>query len=100
MPSGDLSYWLFLTQRFFDDLIALSAYHRLGLAIASSRRLNACLWPSYSHLSRVPNLLGRDICYTLCFHKAALLSWRNCLVTQPLSRKVRPYSFLFVRNSG
>ena len=45
-----------------------------------------------------PQLLKFHLfCYTLCFHKAALLPWRNCLVTQLLCHKVRPYSFLFVR---
>src|SRR6266850_217370 len=48
-----------------------------------------------------PQLLKFHLfCYTLCFHKAALLPWRNCLVTQLLCHKLRPYSFLFVRNSG
>src|SRR3990170_3598908 len=37
---------------------------------------------------------------TLCFHKAALLLARNCLVTQPLCHDERPYSSLSVRNSG
>ena len=48
-----------------------------------------------------PQLLEFHLfCYTLYFHKAALLPWRNCLVTQLLCHKEWPYAFLLVRNSG
>src|SRR6266850_5004148 len=61
MPSSDLSHWLLLAQRLFHDLVAL-------LCVPSTRFGHlfppagspAFLWPSYSHLSRVPNLMGRD----------------------------------------
>src|SRR5258705_1829552 len=62
MPSSDLSHWLLLAQRLFHDLVAL-------LCVPSTRFGHlfppagspAFLWPSYSHLSRVPNLMGRDM---------------------------------------
>src|SRR5882672_10374117 len=61
MPSSDLSHWLLLAQRLFHNLVAL-------LCVPSTRFGHlfppagspAFLWPSYSHLSRVPNLMGRD----------------------------------------
>src|SRR5258705_10764315 len=61
MPSSDLSHLLLLAQRLFHDLVAL-------LCVPSTRFGHlfppagspAFLWPSYSHLSRVPNLMGRD----------------------------------------
>src|SRR5882672_24959 len=66
MPSSDLSHWLLLAQRLFHDLVAL-------LCVPSTRFGHlfppagspAFLWPSYSHLSRVPNLMGRDRCPAL-----------------------------------
>ena len=48
MPSSDLSYRLFLTQRFFYDLIRFSAFHRLGLAIFSSWQVSP---PIYGHFT-------------------------------------------------
>ena len=61
MPSGDLSYRLFLTQCFSDNLIALlgAPPTRFGHLFLLAG-FPAYLWPFYSHLSRVPNLVGRD----------------------------------------
>ena len=66
MPSGDLSYRLFLTQCFSDNLIALlgappTRFGHLSLLAG----FPAYLWPFYSHLSRVPNLVGRDSLFSL-----------------------------------
>src|SRR5260370_31563322 len=60
MPSSDLSHWLLLAQRLFHNLVAL-------LCVPSTRFGHlfppagspAFLWPSYSHLSRLPNLMIR-----------------------------------------
>jgi hypothetical protein len=49
-----------LTQRFFHYLVALLAVPSTRFGHLS-RRLSAYLWPFYSHSSRVPNLVGRDI---------------------------------------
>src|SRR5258708_39096332 len=79
MPSSDLSHWLLLAQRLFHDLVAL-------LCVPSTRFGHlfppagspAFLWPSYSHLSRVPNLMGRDSTYGSIPHvilKQALSSY-------------------------
>src|ERR1051325_6525753 len=62
MPSGYLPYGLFLTQCFFDNLVALlrappTWFGHLSLPAGSP----AYLWPFHSHLSSVPNLVGRYI---------------------------------------
>src|SRR5882762_4332615 len=74
MPSSDLSHWLLLAQRLFHDLVAL-------LCVPSTRFGHlfppagspAFLWPSYSHLSRVPNLMGRDNSSSACSKRC----WRS-----------------------
>ena len=70
MPSGDLSYRLFLTQCFSDNLIALlgAPPTRFGHLFLLAG-FPAYLWPFYSHLSRVPNLVGRDRVYTQAFNR-------------------------------
>src|SRR5215475_3800389 len=64
MPSGDLSNWLFLAQRLFDDLVTLLRVPptRFGHLVLPAS-LPAYLWPNNSHLSSVPNLVGHDIRY-------------------------------------
>src|SRR5882672_1814759 len=72
MPSSDLSHWLLLAQRLFHNLVAL-------LCVPSTRFGHlfppagspAFLWPSYSHLSRVPNLMGRDTSSICCTSSTA-----------------------------
>src|SRR5215475_13291464 len=61
MPSGDLSNWLFLAQRLFDDLVTLLRVPptRFGHLVLPAS-LPAYLWPNNSHLSSVPNLVGHD----------------------------------------
>jgi len=85
MPSGDLSYRLFLTQGFSDNLIALlgappTRFGHLSLLAGCP----AYLWPFYSHLSRVPNLLGHDIASLL----DSLLRWFGLLPQKRESRQV------------
>src|SRR5262245_43993900 len=66
MPSGDLSNWLFLAQRLFDDLVTLLRVPptRFGHLVLPAS-LPAYLWPNNSHLSSVPNLVGHDIYHAL-----------------------------------
>ena len=88
MPSGDLSYRLFLTQRFFDDLIAL-----LGVPSTrfGHRFLPAGLQPPvYGHLTltypvfRICWDTTLPLCLTLCaagsnyFHRnASRVKWNE-----------------------
>src|SRR6267378_4670865 len=95
MPSSDLSHWLLLAQRLFHDLVAL-------LCVPSTRFGHlfppagspAFLWPSYSHLSRVPNLMGRDTLYTFSHRR---IPPRSDSPYEPVSvfgyRENTPFSF-------